>query len=74
MYKQRTVEDNGPGAETSNTIVLDVGKAQMYTISSAPRRSNPGENNLKLVVVVVSREDFLSLKSCLKLRMLQQQY
>ena len=53
MYnKQRTVEDNSPGTETSNTIVLDVGKAQMYTISSALGRSNPGENNLKLVVVV----------------------
>ena len=59
MHKQRTVEDNSPGTETSNTIVLDVGKAQMYTISSALRRSNPGENNLKLVVVE-SREDFLS--------------
>ena len=53
MYKQRTVvEDNSPGTETSNTIVLHVGKAQMYTISSALGRSNPGENNLKLVVVV----------------------
>ena len=29
MYK-RAVEDNSPGTETSNTIVLDVGKAQMY--------------------------------------------
>ena len=33
MYK-RTVEhnifNNSPGTETSNTIVLDVGKAQMY--------------------------------------------
>ena len=51
-HKQRTVEDSGPGAETSNTVVLDVGEAQMYTISSALGRSNPGENNLKLVVVV----------------------
>ena len=52
MHKQRTVEASGPGAETSNTVVLDVGDAQMYTISSALGRSNPGENNLKLVVVV----------------------
>ena len=50
-HKQRTVEDSGPGAETSNTILLDVGEAQMYT-NSALGRSNPGENNLKLVVVV----------------------
>ena len=51
MYKH-TVEDNSPGTETSNTIVLDVGKAQMYH-HNALGRSNPGDNNLKLVVVVV---------------------
>ena len=29
MYKH-TVEDNSPGTEAFNTIVLDVGEAQMY--------------------------------------------
>ena len=53
MYKHTLEDSSRRGTETSNTIVLDVGKAQICTKSGALGRSNPSDNELKLVVVVV---------------------
>ena len=51
MYKC-TVEDNSPGTETSNAPLYSMEVKHKCTTSSAIGRSNPGDNNLKPVVVV----------------------